>query len=840
MKISYNWLKEYVDTDAPPDELAEILTMGGLEVEGLERIGSNLDGVVVGHILEVRPHPNADRLTLCDVDAGYGEPLQIVCGAPNVASGQKVPVATIGATVSLPDRENPEARGNVEIRRTKLRGEISEGMICAEDELGLSDDHSGVMVLREDARVGTPLERYLRESGRDVSDTVLDVSITPNRPDAASHIGVARDAAALTRAAFIRPEVSIPSTSGLVADDVSVEILAEEACPRYAAMVVRGVTVRESPPWLKGRLAAIGLRPRNNVVDVTNFVLHEVGQPLHAFDLDEIADATIRVRLTDGETNFRTLDGKQRALPPGTMMIADAQRDVAVAGVMGGENSEVTEKTRNVLIESAYFDPRSIRRTAKALGLQTDASYRFERGVDPEGQVWAAARAAELIARLAGGEIIDGVVDARSKRTAERRIAVRSTRIHALLGVAVPAEESERLLESIGFRVEVRGAANSEAILDCAVPSFRPDVEREIDVIEEVVRLYGFDRIPQPARTTIPALPPRLRSEEQIRRLARGFLSSSGYREIYTNSMLSRAAAEQVSTISSTGEYSSAELVETLNPISQEMAAMRPSLAAGALQVMSYNRKHGQRTLRFFEFGHTYRRRGSGRESGDGRGDHDGVIPGYLERDSLLLAASGPAAPASWDVKERLLDLFDAKGAVAALLESIRVPDFRFDPVGESATLLWNGLEIRSDGQRIGILGQLVEGVAEGFDLTDPAFIAELDWSRIVSMAMPQLDRRYQRVSRYPVVDRDLAVVVNRDEPAGPMMETIEKSGGKLLQSVDVFDLFDGEAIGSGKKSIAFSLRFGAERTLTDDEVDARMGEIIDALATAHGAALRS
>ncbi len=828
MKISYNWLKQYLSTTPDPAALAEVLTMGGLEVDDVERIGSSLEGVVVGLVVDVRPHPNADRLTLCRVDVGGGEALQIACGAPNVSAGQKAPVATVGTTLMLPSRDNPEARAPVEIKRAKLRGEISEGMICAEDELGLSEDHGGIMVLSDDAEVGKPFAEYLRDRGAEPSDAVLDVSITPNRPDATSHIGVARDVAALTGATLRTPDVSLPTAGGDAAAAVTVEVLTPDTCPRYVALLVRGVAVGESPAWLRSRLTSIGLRPRNNIVDITNFVMHESGQPLHAFDFDEIADATIRVRLTERETPFTTLDGKERKLPAGTMMIADGRRDVAIAGVMGGENTEVTGTTRNVLIESAYFDPRSVRKTARALSLQTDASYRFERGVDRDGQVWAAARAAQLMEEVAEGKIVPGMVDAHPTPIEQTVVEVRPSRIDALLGVRVPVDTAISLLRAIGFEVEERRAETP--ILACTVPTYRPDVEREVDVIEEIVRLYGFDRIPEPRRSVLPNETPRALPEDRLRGSVRALLSGTGFREIYTNSMLRRELAERFNHPVAAGEAGDGGVVETLNPISQEMAAMRPSLLPGALQVMSFNRKHGQRLLRFFEFGHVY-------HMTDRR---DTVIPGYAEHESLLMIAAGPALVGGWDVDERLLDVFDLKGAVASLLGAIHLQDLTFVPhYGRTAVTSYH-LDVHSGGTRIGMMAQLSDAAADDFDLTDPVFVAEIDWNAAVALAAPRLERRYRPVSRYPAIERDLAVIVDREQPAEPMMQTIRTAAGDLLQSVDIFDVYEGEHLVEGKKSIAFSLRFGADRTLMDEEVDRCVRAAVGALQDHHGGELRS
>ena len=527
MNISLNWLREYVEPGLAPEALSDLLTMAGLEVDGMEATGASFDGVVVGHVLDVRPHPNADRLRVCSVDIGASggetpeasgdgasEPVQIVCGAPNVAAGQTVPVATVGTVLMLPDRKTGEP-SPVEITKSKIRGEVSMGMICAEDELGIGDDHDGILVLDTDAAPGTPLAEVMPAPG----DVVYDLAITPNRPDATSHIGVARDVAALTNAVLTTPEVEIPEAGGETAERITVEIEDPEGCPRYAAMLVTGVTVAPSPDWLRQRLTAIGVRPINNVVDVTNYVLHEMGQPLHAFDLAHLAGETIRVRASGAGETMTTLDDQERKLPEGTLLICDAEKPVAIAGVMGGANSEVGDATTDLLIESAYFDPARIRSAAKALNLQTDASYRFERGVDPTAQPRAAARAAQMIAEIAGGTVVPGLVDANPVPYEPTVVTFRPERARALIGAEIEDDEMADLLQSIGFGVEESDADALDAFasgalasghLDAAadeaehagfrvtVPPFRPDVEREVDLIEEVARLWGYDNIPTP------------------------------------------------------------------------------------------------------------------------------------------------------------------------------------------------------------------------------------------------------------------------------------------------------------------------------------------------------
>jgi len=831
MKISYNWLKDYVDHPLSPDDLGEALTMSGLELEDAESLGMSLDGVVVGRVLEVKAHPNADRLTVCRVDLGNGTPVQIVCGAPNVAAGQKAPVATVGTTVMMASREQPGEKAPFTLKKTKIRGELSEGMICAEDELGLSDDHSGIMVLSEEADVGQPFAAYLSGQGIAAQDTVLDLAITPNRPDAISHIGVARDVATLTETPLTRPAVTLPEHGGAAAEQVAVEIECPEQCPRYVALLVRDVEIKASPAWLKQRLTAIGLRPRNNIVDITNYVMYECGQPLHAFDFDQIAGQTIIVRLTDGEHPFTTLDSKARTLPGGTIMICDAEREVAIGGIMGGENSEVTDATTNVLIESAYFDPSTIRRAAKLIrtgdqrGLSTDASYRFERGVDADGQVWAAARAAQLMVALGGGELVPGMVDAHPLKPEHRVLPLRLSRIEKILGIDVPKDEVVRVLTSLGFAV----AQGEGQTLHCTVPTYRPDVEREIDLIEEVARIYGYDNIPEPSHTPLPSFLPRPRPAERLLRTMQTLLNGLGYRELYTNSLLSKQQAERFNHPVLSSAALAGPVVETLNPISQEMTTLRPSLLPGMLEVMRFNQNHGQHVLRFYEVGHVFHRT-----------DRDEVlVPGYAEHTSVLLATSGPDAAVGWDRKPRTVDFFDLKGAVEALLEALHLPDVVMTPSYEATPLTAYHLTVTSGGTPLGIVARLAEPLAEAFDLKTPAYFAELDWTTAAALAAPHLERPYQAVSRYPVADRDIAVVVRSDQAVGPMVETIEQAGRPLLRQVGVFDLYEGERIASDKKSVAFALRFGADRTLKDAEVDERVAAIVKQLGLAYEAVLR-
>ncbi len=825
MKISYRWLKEFVDFSVSPTELAEVLTMAGLEVESVDHIGAIPQDVVIGRVLEVRPHPDADRLTVCRVDVGSGEPLQIICGAPNVEKGQKVPVATIGATLTMPDRQNPDATISLTIKKTKIRGVASEGMICAEDELGLSDDHSGIMVLDSEAEVGATLLDYLDRHGAAPEDWVLDIAVTPNRPDATSHLGVARDVAALTRQSLTVPDVTVPGDTGSASEQIEIELANPKLCPRYAAMIVRDVTIAESPDWLKYRLQSVGLRPRNNIVDITNLVMYECGQPLHAFDIDTLADSRIVVQALSEEQRFATLDGNERLLPQGTLMICDGQGPVAIAGVMGGQNSEVSDTTTNILIESAYFDPTSIRKTAKALGLQTDASYRFERGVDPEGQAWAAARAARLMADVGGGQIVDGIVDEHPLPAGRRQVRVRHSRIRTILGADVEENESTTLLKAIGFDI-----ADSEAdTFTCTVPSHRPDVEREIDVIEEVGRLYGFDRIPEPAFSSIPSLTPRDRPEDVARQTVLGLARGWGYRETYTNSLLSEQRARRFYDEAIAVDLFGGDVVGTVNAISQEMTTLRPSLLPGALDVVRHNLNHGQDLVRVIELGHVFTK----------QSHPTSIIAGYEEHESLLLAAAGPVTHRHWGTTSRETDFFDVKGVAKALVAALGIHDVVETAHYERSEVTEHSVRWSVSGRHVGTISLLRHELAASEGIEQPVFFAELNWTRLLEHATVTDNTPYQALSRYPVVQRDLAFVVDKDQEVGPLAGAIRAAGSDLLAHTSLFDVYEDERVGATRKSVAFALEFRANRTLRDEEVDASVTKIVAALASEFGAELR-
>ncbi|NNE46202.1 MAG: phenylalanine--tRNA ligase subunit beta [Rhodothermales bacterium] len=825
MKISYNWLKEYVDVTASPADLADMLTMAGLEVESVDAIGGMPDGVVVGHVLSVDRHPDADRLTVCSVDVGASEPLQIICGAPNVESGQLAPVAKIGARLSIPDTRAEGGFSDIVVSSRSMRGVESNGMICAEDELGLSTDHSGIMVLAKDAKIGEPLQEYLERTTGRREDFVIDIAVTPNRPDATCHVGIARDVAALTNQPLRIPEVTIPTGPGEAGNHVAVTIASPELCHRYVGVVVEGVRVGESPDWLKVRLEAVGLRPRNNIVDITNFVMYEIGQPLHAFDLDELSGARIEVRATEAPTKFTTLDDKERELPAGTLMIRDGERDVAIAGVMGGQNSEVSDRTVNVLIESAYFDPSTVRRTARHTGLQTDASYRFERGVDPEVQAVAAMRAATLMAKIADGTVIDGIVDVHPAPHVLRQLEVRMMRADHVLGTRIPRPQAVRQLEAIGIGVTVGDGDR----LSCTIPPFRPDIEREIDVIEEIARLHGYDKIEEPRTSRIPGFIPRTRKEDGARELLFSRLTGWGYREIYTNSLLPEERARAFYDEVISGDLYGGEVVTTANAITQEMTTLRPSLIPGLLQVARHNANHGRTDIRLVEVGHVFSRQ-----------QHESsIVPGYEEHEALALLLTGQDGERHWSHEPHTFDFHDISGTAAAIPDLLEIGNVTTRLHDEPSSIVEHGLSYFAEDVYIGFAGQLREEVAKEHDLAGPVLFAELNWTRILDR-MPSIETRtYSPISRFPTVERDLAFVVDAGQSAGPMLDTIRNESGPLLTSVSVFDVYAGKSIGQGKKSIGFFLRFGADRTLTDKEVDARVEQVVRTVVRVYNADLR-
>jgi phenylalanyl-tRNA synthetase beta chain len=806
MRISYRWLSEYVDAppveervsvrwlsqlvDLPPvEELARRLTAVGLEVEAVERTGAQLAGVVAARIVASEKHPKADKLSVTRVDAGQGEPLQVVCGARNYQVGDVVPLAQVGAT--LP--------GGARIERATLRGVESHGMLCSARELGIDADASGLLILPRDVAPGTPIARAL-----DLEDVLLEINVTPNRPDALSHFGIAREVAAAFGAAARHPRFALVEAGAPAGEAVSVRIDAPEKCHRYAARVVEGVTIGPSPRWLAARLEACGIRSISNVVDVTNFVLLELGHPLHAFDLDRVAGRQIIVRTARPGERITTLDGKERALDPDDLLVADRDRGSALAGVMGGGDSEISPETRRVLIEAAWFAPEGIRRTSRRHGLKTEASYRFERGADPGMVVPALDRCAQLVAQLAGGTVRPGVVDAHPRPFRPAEVALRWRRPAELLGMDVPRAESERILRGLGF--EERGADAEGARF--AVPSWRQDVSIEEDLVEEIVRTKGYDAIPEtlprPGVDT-PALP----ADAEALARVRGALEAAGFSEAVNFSFVAPA---ELAAFAGEGEA-----VPLRNPISAELAVMRTSLVPSLLRDVALNLRQRVEDVRLYEIARAYR-------SAPGRGDEPA-----REVPQVAAVLVGRRQPVGWAAAGDPVDLYDAKAAVEAIADALGIADLRWEARREPWAHPRLTAAVRSGEARLGTVAELHPRVAGAFGLPRGVYALELDVEALLGRA--RLVPRFAGVPRFPAVLRDVAVVVADEVQAERIADAIRAE--PLVEAVTLFDVYTGAPIPAGKKNLAFALRYRApDRTLTDAEADAAHARIVERLRT--------
>lgn len=799
MRISNNWLRRYVDVTASPEEIAERLTMVGLEVENVEQLGEIYQGFIVGEVLSVTKHPDADKLTVCKVNVG-GEILQIVCGAPNVIAHQQVAVGLVGSVV--PRNQHDPGGAPVKLSHVRLRGQDSFGMICSEYELGLGDDKDGILVLDRGARPGTPLADFLG-----VSDIVFEIGVTPNRSDAMSHIGIAREVGMIFGKRLHLPAVNLREGRRVCSRFLAVRIEDKTNCPRYSARTVFGIRVAPSPKWISDSLTAVGIRPVNNVVDVTNYVLMEIGQPLHAFDYDQINGHSIIVRAAKHGDEFTTLDHKVRALTEETLMICDASRPIGIAGLMGGVNSEVTATTTNIILESAYFRPQSIRKSSKHLGLISDASQRFERGADPEITVWGLDRAAGLIRQICGGEVLKGAIDVYPKKIRQREVMVRPDKLNEILGVTLTERQICSLLSKLQIHpVKSRRAGHQQKKrIRFVIPSFRHDLDREIDLIEEVARVYGYDNIGTKSEAPVAfygAPPPR-----DIPSELRTWLCGSGHNEIITNSMQELSVAR----------LTSHDAVELSNPISKDMAALRTSLVPGALQVMRTNLFHGVTNLRLFEIGKKY--------------FHHKTLPGnsiasFEEQNWLILAYSGLAHSASWDRKSAKVDLFDIKGEVQTLFKKIFLDKFKFIPYSTTNALTAKGLHIEINGEAGGYLGLISKYLLQQYEIEQDVYVAELNWDAVTKGL--GRERKFEALQRFPSILRDIAVVVDEAMPAERIAATIFEAGRPLLVRVELFDIYRGDQIAQGKKSTAYALEFVSEgHTLTQEEIDRVVENII-------------
>jgi phenylalanyl-tRNA synthetase beta chain len=795
MRLSINWLKDFVDLPVAPAALADRLTLAGLEVEALEEVTPDFSGVVVGRVARVEPHPQADRLQLAEVEDGRAIH-RVVCGAPNLTPGRLYPFAPLGAIVS----------GGRKIKAAKLRGVASEGMLLAEDELGLSPDHVGLMEIPQDLPLGQDLAAALN-----LADVVLEVAVTPNRPDCLSVLGLAREVAALLNQPLRHPEVIVAEVAQPDHPLAKVTILDPVGCPRYAARLLLDLTVGPSPFWLRRRLQLAGLRAINNLVDVTNYVLLEFGQPLHAFDFQKLHGGEIVVRRPQkGESHFLTLDDQERPLTPETLLICDGEKPVALAGVMGGLESEVTEATRQVLIESAYFDPGTIRRTAKRLGLGTEASYRFERGVDPEGTIHALERAAQIMAQVGGGRVLAGRLDVYPNPIHRPRITVRASRANAVLGTNLPQEEIHQLLH----RLHLPAVKRDVDTLEVQAPPFRGDLEREIDLIEEIARLAGFEQIP----VTLPRgelATSRPQAEARLRDEARRLLLGQGFFEAVNYSFQS----EKLQTLLGDG----GEALRLANPLSEETALMRTSLLPGLLEALRRNHLKQMQDVRLFELSKVFIPL-AGEELPREEQWLSGVISGAREENAWL-AAKTP------------VDFFDLKGVVETLLHGLLIPEVSFRGGGLPGYFR-QGARVYSRDQELGILGEIAPQVGEKLDLEGPLWAFELNFQALAAAAQPF--PLFAPLPRYPAVYRDIALVVPEEVPAGRVAQELYYHGAPWLVEARLFDVYAGAPIAAGKRSLAFRLSYrDPEKTLTDEAVNRHHEAIIKALSEELGAELR-
>lgn len=784
MLVPLKWLAEFVDHGLSTAELAEALTMAGLEVDAVIERHAGLNQVKVARVLKVEPHPNADRLRLATVDYGAGEPATVVCGAPNLAEGMVSALALPGAVLA----------GDVKVSKAKIRGVKSLGMLGSEKELGLSLDHSGIVNLPPDLKVGDSLLTALN-----LETVVLELGITPNRGDCLSILGVAREVAAITGRPLTMVPTDPPETGGPIEDQTVIEIVDPHGCPRYAARLVRDVKLAPSPIWMADRLMACGVRPISNVVDITNYVLMEVGQPLHAFDFDTLHDHRILVRpATEGE-RFTTLDGQERTLSQGMLLICDGKEPVGLAGVMGGLNSEIADSTKHVLIESAHFDPMNTRRTSKRLGLSTEASFRFERGVDPTGCGLAADRSALLLAELAQGQVAAGLMDVHPKPYQPLRLALSAARTNRYLGIEVSRERMAGCLTALGLTVSQSPDGDG---LEVEVPGHRPDLERPVDLTEEVARLVGYQNVPVSNPEGPLEAPPRERSQA-LREKMRDLMAAQGYDEAINYSFGHPTAPDSMNLAQGDPRRS---LVALINPLSEDLAVLRSSLLPGLLRSVRRNLGHRVADVALFEVGKVFL-----------------AVPGEeLPEEPMRLAAvlAGLAQPSSWHGGERPVSLAHARGAVEFLLEGLGYSGVSFSPQGQCPPYLDPGewLEVKLGDQRLGELGRVNAKTAAAYDVDQAVYYLELDFDLLVaaSPARPV----FQPLPRYPGVTRDVALVMDDSVPAGEVVAAVWEQGESRLRSVDIFDVYRGKPLDKSQKSLGLRLFYrDDERTLTEQEI---------------------
>lgn len=804
MKISYNSLKKYIDTNLSPQELSVILTDIGLEVESIEKheiVKGGMSGLVTGEVLTCEKHPNAEKLNLTTVNIGNGENLSIVCGASNVAKGQKVIVAGVGTKLYFNNDE-------IKIKKTRIRGEVSEGMICAEDEIGLGTLHEGIIVLPNETPIGIPAKEIFNIE----PDYIIEIGLTPNRADGTSHIGVARDLSAYFK--YIGKDIDYekPSVENFKIDNknltIPVEITNKEACRRYAGITISGIEVKESPDWLKNHLKTLGLSPINNVVDLTNFVLHETGQPLHAFDADKISGNKVIVKTLKEGTKFITLDEVERKLSSTDLMICNTSEPMCIAGVFGGAQSGVTEKTKNIFIESAYFNPVSIRKTSKLHALQTDASFRFERGVDPDNIIYALKRAALLIKELAGGQISSEVIDIYPEHIDFFEIDILYSHINRLIGKNIPKETVKTIIKALEMQIVLE----KDDLLKIKVPPYRVDVTREADVIEDILRIYGYNNveISEKLNSTISYAPKP--DTNNLKNIISEFLTSAGFNEAISNSLTKGSYYDNSET------YKPENLVKILNPLSSDLNVLRQSILFNSLEAVIKNINYKNSDVKLYEFGNVYQ---FSTEKGK-----ENPLDKYNERNMIALTISGNKETKSWNTKELKTDLYTVKSIIEKILLKLNFDILKFKTDDTSSDIFAYGLKYSLNSKTLVELGSVSKKYLSIFDIEQEVFYAEIYWDNIIKM----LPKRpvFKEIPKFPMVKRDLALLLDKNIKFSDIRDLAYKSERKLLKNINIFDVFEDKKLGDNKKSYAISFYLqDEEKTLTDKQIDKIMQKLI-------------
>ena len=807
MKISYNWLKQFIKTDWTSEQTSTLLTDLGLEVEGIEKFQSvkgGLEGIVVGHVLTCVQHPNADRLKVTTVDIGTGTAVQIVCGAANVAAGQKVPVATIGTTLY-------DADGNAfVIKKGKIRDQESHGMICAEDELGLGSSHEGIMVLNEDLIPGTPAAQVFNIE----NDEVFEIGLTPNRADAMSHMGVARDLRAGMLQQNISTEFITPSVSNFRVDKriLKMDISVQDAklAPRYCGVTISGITVKPSPDWLQNRLKSIGITPKNNIVDITNYVLHELGQPLHAFDASKIKGNKVIVKTLPAGTKFVTLDDVERTLHEEDLMICDENGPMCFAGVLGGKNSGVKENTSTLFLESAYFNPVSIRKTAKRHTISTDASFRFERGIDPTITEYALKRAANLIIELAGGEITSDISDFYPKKMEDYSVVLNYNKAAKIIGEELPKETIKKILASLDIKIN----SVSDVGLGLTIPNYRVDVQRDVDVIEEILRVYGYNNISFSKKLNASVTNSPRNEDYKMQNTVGSLLTGLGFNEMMANSLTSPDYFKLSADLKE--EFN----ITMLNPLSRDLSSMRQSLLFSGLEALSYNINRRSSDLKFYEFGKTYHKMPSG----------------YEEPKHLSLFVTGNATAESWTNPQKVSDFFLFKGYITLVLSRFGLDKIQTEPT--TSDIFAEGLSYSMGPTKLVDFGTVKKSIAKAFDIKQEVFYADFNWDAVLKLVGSKI--KFTDIPKYPEVRRDLALLVDESVQFDSIYNIARQTEKSLLKKIDLFDVYQGANLPEGKKSYAVGFTIqDATKTLTDVQIDKIMSKLQKNFETELNAVLR-